>query len=284
MVLGAHISVAGGLYKAFERAQAVGCETMQIFTKSERQWNAKPITEEDLELWHSTKATAGLAPLITHDSYLINLASPTEELWEKSISAFEHEIERNEMLAIPYLVTHVGAHMGSGEETACDKVATAINRIHKNWDKPKAMILFETTAGQGTAIGYKFEHWGRIFEQLEHPDWVGICFDTCHVFASGYDLTTPEAYQETMQTFDRSIGITKIKAFHMNDSKKGLFSRVDRHEAIGQGALGLEPFRLIMNDPRFKDTPKILETPKSPDSHEDVENLATLRSLITTAT
>jgi deoxyribonuclease IV len=279
-MLGAHMSVAGGLYKAFERAQTVGCETMQIFTKSERQWNAKPISEEDLELWIKAKAANSVTPILTHDSYLINLASPDSDLWEKSLAAFEHEIERNEMLAIPYLVTHVGAHMGSGEEAGCDKVAVAINRIQSNWDNLKTMILFETTAGQGTAIGYKFEHWGRIFEQLEHPEWVGVCFDTCHVFAGGYDMTTSEAYHETMRLFDSYIGTPKIKAFHLNDSKKGLFSRVDRHEAIGQGALGLEPFRFIMNDPRYKAVPKIIETPKSPDMHEDIENLATLRSLI----
>jgi deoxyribonuclease-4 len=170
--------------------------------------------------------------------------------------------------------------MGSGEDTACDRVATALNRLHRTWDNLKTTVLLETTAGQGTAIGYKFEHWGRIFEQLERPEWVGVCFDTCHVFASGYDMTTAEAYAETMRQFDNYIGTAKIKAFHLNDSKKGLFSRVDRHEAIGQGALGIEPFRLIMNDSRFKSVPKIIETPKSPDLHEDIENLALLRSLV----
>ena len=284
MLLGAHMSVSGGLQLAFERGQAVGCQTMQIFTKSERQWKSKPLTEEILAAWQTARQTYDIGPVLTHDSYLINLASPSDEAWEKSIDAFKDEIERNELLGIPYLVTHAGAHLNAGEEVGLSRIAGAVNRLHREFEEagtpPATMILFETTAGQGTALGYKFEHWARLLEQLDHPEWTGICFDTCHVFASGYDLTTPDGYEATMIEFERYIGTDKLKAFHMNDSQKGLGSRVDRHEAIGKGAMGLEPFRFLLNDPRFTNTPMVLETPKSPDGHEDIENLAVLRGLV----
>ncbi|MEI6042890.1 MAG: deoxyribonuclease IV [Chloroflexota bacterium] len=282
MILGVHISVSGGLYHAFERATRVGCQTMQIFTKNERQWKAKALTEAELTAWREQRVASSISSILTHDSYLINLANPTDEAWEKSIDAFKDEIERNALLDIPYLVTHAGAHLGSGEVAGLTRIATAINRIHQERDRPGTTILFETTAGQGTSLGYKFEHWGRLLEQLEHPEWVGICFDTCHVFASGYDLTTEEGYQAAMSEFDHYIGLAKLKAFHLNDSMKGLGSRVDRHEAIGKGAMGLEPFRFLMNDAHFFEIPMVLETPKGPEGAEDLENLATLRSLVIT--
>jgi deoxyribonuclease IV len=287
MLLGAHMPVAGGLQTAFEMGQTVGCQTMQIFTKNQRQWKVKPLTEAELATWQTARAAHQIEPIITHDSYLINLASPIEEAWEKSVAAFRDEIERNTLLNIPYLVTHAGAHMKSGEEAGLTRIAQAVNRIHAEISEetgraPGTLILFETTAGQGTALGYKFEHWAQLLEMLDHPEWVGICFDTCHVFASGYDFTTSEGYTATMGDFDRLIGTERIKAFHINDSQKGLGSRVDRHEAIGKGMMGLEPFRFLLNDSRFEDVPKVLETPKGPDCKEDIENLAMLRSLIGT--
>ncbi len=287
MLLGAHMSVSGGLHLAFEQGQAVGCQTMQIFTKSQRQWKSKPLTEVEIGAWQKVRAAHQIEPVLTHDSYLINLASPVEEAWEKSVAAFKEEIERNTLLGISYLVTHAGAHMSSGEETGLARIAEAVNRVHfevseETGRAPETMILFETTAGQGTALGYKFEHWARLLELLEHPDWTGICFDTCHVFAAGYDLTTPEGYQNAMDEFERLIGIERLRAFHLNDSQKGLGCRVDRHEAIGKGAMGLEPFRFLMNDSRFENVPMVLETPKGPDNAEDIENLAVLRGLIGT--
>ncbi len=279
------MSVAGGLHKAFERGKVVGCQTMQIFTKNSNQWKSKPLSELDLATWHTTVAAHQILPVMTHDSYLINLANPAEEPWEKSLEAFKDEIERNRLLGIPYLVTHAGAHLSSGEEAGLTRIAQAVNRVHneiidETGNPPGTMILFETTAGQGSSLGYKFEHWGRLLEQLEHPEWTGICFDTCHVFASGYDMRTPEDYEATMDEFDRYIGLDRLKAFHMNDSMKGLGSKVDRHAAIGKGALGLEPFRFLMNDARFSNTPMVLETPKGPDEKEDIVNLTTLRGLI----
>jgi deoxyribonuclease-4 len=280
------MSVSGGLHLAFERAAKVEAVTMQIFTKSERQWNAKPITEADIELWNTARATSLVGPILSHDSYLINLASPKEEGWEKSIEAFKEELSRCAMLGIPYLVTHAGSHLEQGEDAAITRLAIALDRSLRELHAQNipgiqnVTILLETTAGQGSAIGYKFEHWAAVFEQMELSEYVGVCFDTCHVYASGYDLTTPETYQDTMAQFDKYIGLDKIKAFHVNDSKKGLGSRVDRHEAIGQGAMGLEPFRFLMNDPRFINIPKVLETPKGPEGLEDIENLARLRSLV----
>jgi deoxyribonuclease IV len=285
MLLGAHMSVSGGLHKAFERGKAAGCQTMQIFTKNERQWKAKPLGEAELAAWQAAVSAHEITPVITHDSYLINLANPADEPWEKSLEAFKEEIERNTLLGIPFLVTHAGAHLSSGEEAGLARIAQAVNRVHREivdetGNPPGTTILFETTAGQGTCLGYKFEHWGHLLDQLEHPEWTGICFDTCHVFASGYDFTTPEGYEATMAEFDRYIGLDRLKAFHMNDSQKGLGSKVDRHESIGKGAMGLEPFRFLMNDARFGNTPMVLETPKGPDEKDDIVNLATLRGLV----
>jgi len=289
VLIGAHMSVAGGLHLAFERAAKVGCSAMQIFTRNERQWQSRPLNEAEVELWQKARSTSQVGTILSHDSYLINLASPQEEGWEKSLNAFKDEMQRCSILEIPYLVTHAGSHIGSGEEFALQRVADALNRVIDEFDESgipgieQVTVLLETTAGQGSAIGYRFEHWGAIFEKLKRPERVGVCFDTCHVFASGYDLTTPEGYEATMAQFQRYIGLEKLKAFHMNDSKKGLGSRVDRHEHIGQGAMGLEPFRFIMNDARLTEIPKVLETPKGAEGLEDIQNLACLHSLIEAA-
>lgn len=288
MTLGVHVSVSGGLELAWSRAKELGCQTMQIFTKSERQWKGKEITPQTLEVWNTARtAHSDITPVLTHDSYLINLAAPDDEAWQKSLDAFADEIARNTLLGIPYLVTHAGAHVGSGEEAGLRRIAAGVNRVHRQiteqtGNPPATTILFETTAGQGTTLGYKFEHWGQILALLEHPEWVGFCFDTCHVWASGYDLATREGWDSTMSEFEQYIGTEKIKAFHVNDSQKGRGSKVDRHEGIGKGTMGLEPFRFLMNDKRFTNVAKVLETPKGDDTALDLENLATLRSLIGT--
>ncbi len=280
MPFGAHMSISSGVSKAFARGEHVGCETMQIFSKSERQWNAKPLAPEEVAAYHAEQARTGIGPVIVHDSYLINLASPTDELWAKSIAAFAHELERCATLKIPYIVTHPGAHTGSGEETGLLREAEAFKRLFSEGAGGTTMVLLETTAGQGTALGNRFEHIARLFELIPYHDRLGVCVDTCHIFAAGYDIRDEATYQATFAEFDRLIGLERIKAFHLNDSQKDLGSRVDRHNHIGQGYIGLEAFRLLVNDPRFQAVPMIIETPKGDDMAEDIENLTLLRSLV----
>jgi deoxyribonuclease-4 len=280
MPFGAHMSISSGVSKAFARGASVGCETMQIFSKSERQWNAKPLAEDEVERYHAEQARTGIGPVIVHDSYLINMAAPGDELWEKSIAAFAHELERCETLKIPYIVTHPGAHTGSGEEAGLERIAEAFKRLFSEGAGRTTMVLLETTAGQGTALGNRFEHLARLFELIPYHERLGVCVDTCHIFAAGYDIRDEAAYQATFADLDRLVGLERVKAFHVNDSQKDLGSRVDRHAHIGQGCIGLEGFRLLVNDIRFQALPMILETPKGDDMAEDVENLAVLRSLI----
>ncbi len=280
MPFGAHMSIAGGLAKAFARGQQVGCATMQIFSKNERQWQAKPLSDEAIADFRVEQVRTGIGPVIVHDSYLINLAAPANELWEKSIGAFTDELERCAALAIPYLVTHPGAHTGSGEEVGLTREAEALKRIFGEGVGGTTMVLLETTAGQGSSLGYRFEHLARLFELVPYPDRLGVCVDSCHIFAAGYDIRTAESYAATFAEFERLIGLNRVKCLHLNDSQKGLGSRVDRHAHIGQGALGLEAFRLLVNDPHFSDLPKIIETPKGEAMTEDVENLTLLQSLV----
>lgn len=280
MPFGAHMSISGGVSKAFARGEFAGCEAMQIFSKSERQWNAKPFPDAEIAAYHAEQARTGIGPVIVHDSYLINLASPNDELWEKSIAAFSHELERCDLLKIPYIVTHPGAHTGSGEDVGLIREAEAFNRIFASGVGGTTRVLLETTAGQGTALGNRFEHIARLYELIPHHDRLGVCVDTCHIFAAGYDIRDEATYQATFAEFDRLIGVGQIKAFHLNDSQKDLGSRVDRHSHIGQGCIGLEAFRLLVNDPRFTDVPKIIETPKEDDMADDIVNLTLLRSLV----
>jgi len=281
------MSVAGGAHKALQRGKELGCTVVQVFTKNANQWNAKPISAEDADLFKSTCADAGyeFADLVAHDSYLINLASPDDELWEKSIQAFGHELDRCASLCIPGLVTHAGAHMGSGEEAGLARIAAALDRVLTERSGQEVMVLLETTAGQGTSLCYAFEHLGSVFEMLssESQQRVGVCWDTCHLLAAGIDFTDEQKYERMVESFDRIVGLDRLRAIHCNDSKKGLGSRVDRHEHIGKGALGLEPFRFIMNDPRLAHLPKILETPKGAAGEEtanDTMNLTALRDLV----
>ncbi len=278
--LGAHMSIAGGVDRAIQRGHSIGCETIQIFTKSNNQWRAAPLTDETLERFHANQRATGIAPIVGHDAYLINLASPNPELWRKSVDAFVDEMERAGRMGLPYLVTHPGAHMGAGEEAGLRRVAQALDEIHERTAHISTMILLETTAGAGSILGVSFEQLARIIARTRHPERIGICFDTSHAFAAGYDLRTPETYAATFDAFDRILGLHRLRVFHLNDSKRELGSRADRHEHIGQGFLGLEAFRLLVNDPRFADRPMILETPKGPDMAEDVENLRVLRALM----
>jgi deoxyribonuclease IV len=280
MKFGAHMSISGGLHKAFGHGERAGCDTVQIFSKNQQQWRGKPLTAEDVALFQAEQLRTGFEPLIVHDSYLINLASPKDDLWEKSIAAFADELERCAALGIPYLVTHPGAHVGSGEEVGLRREADALNRLFDADTGAPTMVLLETTAGQGTCLGYRFEHLAMLIELVEHDQRIGICVDTCHLLAAGYDIRTPEACAATFDELDRVIGLERIKAFHLNDSQKDLGSRVDRHTHIGEGCVGLDGFRAILNDPRFAQLPMILETPKGDDLAEDIENLAKLRGLL----
>jgi deoxyribonuclease-4 len=280
MKFGAHMSISGGLHKAFGHGEKAGCEALQIFSKNQQQWRAKPLTEADIATFKAEHQRCGAWPLVVHDSYLINLATPGDELWEKSIAAFGEELERCAALGIPYLVTHPGAHTGSGEDAGLRREANALNRLFNEGVGGDVLVLLETTAGQGTCLGYRFEQLARLIELAEHQERLGICVDTCHILAAGYDIRTPEAYTATFAEFDRLVGLDRIKVFHVNDSQKGLGSRVDRHTHIGEGEIGIEGFRALVNDARWVDLPMILETPKGEDLAEDIANLAQLRGLI----
>ena len=282
MHLGAHMSVSGGLSSAFERAQSIGINTMQVFTKNQNRWEQKPASQREIDRWFELQATTGIRPVVSHAAYLPNLGTPDDALWERSVNALADELTRAEQLRILGVVLHPGAHMGSGEEAGIARIVAALDRAHAATAGYRTLTLLEATAGQGSALGYRFEQLQAMREGAAEPDRVAFCFDTCHVFAAGYDIRTPETYTATVSEFGRVLGLDRLKCFHFNDSKKGLGARVDRHDAIGTGMLGLAPFGFILNDPRFAGTPMILETPKSEDMHEDVENLRVLRGLIDT--
>lgn len=281
-ILGSHMSIAGGYYKAVEAAHKAGCDCVQLFTKNNNQWRAKPITDAEAERFKTALAELKISHPISHDSYLINLASPDTELWQKSIDAFIVELQRAEQLGIPYVVTHPGAYTTSSEEQGLKRVSQALDEVHKQLPKCGAMCLLETTAGQGSNLGAKFEHLADIIAGTRDPDRLGVCVDTCHIFAAGYPLDTPKNYKATMKELDLVVGVDRVKAFHLNDSLKELGSHVDRHAHIGQGKMGLEPFRNLLNDRRFKKVPMYLETAKGEEDGEDcdVMNLRVLRGLV----
>ncbi len=277
---GAHMSIAGGLEKAFDRGLSVGCDAIQIFTKSSNQWRARPLSEAQIEAFRRRQAETGM-PVVAHSAYLINIGTPKPDLWEKSLEALQVELERCEALGIPYLVLHPGSHTGSGEEAGIAQVARALSELHRRTPGFRSRIALEVTAGQGSNLGYRFEHLARIIEATEEgEERLVVCFDTCHAFAAGYDLSTPEGYEATFEAFDRVLGLERLVVFHLNDSLHPLGSRKDRHAHIGQGKIGLEGFRRLVNDPRFRDHPMLLETPKGPEMKEDVENLRVLRGLL----
>jgi len=278
--LGAHMSAAGGVSKAFERGQSIGCDTIQIFTRNQNRWDSKPLDPAEIERWTAAAIACGIQPVVSHASYLINLGSPDDGLWAKSTETMVDELRRAEVLGLLGVVVHPGAHMEQGEEAGIARVAAGLDRVHAATPGFKTLTLLEITAGQGTTLGYRFEHLAAMRSQAADPHRIAICFDTCHALAAGYDFRSLEGYAAMMDELDRALGLDLIRCFHFNDSKGSLGSRKDRHEHIGQGAIGLGGFAHILNDPRFAAIPMILETPKSDDMHEDVENLAVLRGLL----
>ncbi|MBW6512961.1 MAG: deoxyribonuclease IV [Desulfuromonadaceae bacterium] len=274
--LGAHMSISGGLHNAFAHAAAAGCSALQIFTKNANRWAGKAISDQDAAQFKAAWKASEVGPVVAHDSYLINLAAPDDAKWEQAKAAFSDELERCQLLGVPALVMHPGAHLESGVATGIERVCAAFREIFAN--APPVTVLLETTAGQGSYLGARFEELAAIIAGVPGGNF-GICFDTCHVFAAGYDISTAAGYAATLTEFDRIVGCDKIAAFHLNDSQKGCGSRVDRHAHIGAGAIGLEGFRALMRDERFARIPKILETPKGDDGEMDVKNLALLREL-----
>ena len=281
-ILGAHMSIAGGYYKAVEEAYRCGCECVQIFTKNNNQWRAKPITETDIQEFRSKLKEFNIGHPISHSSYLINLASPKPELWKKSVAAFIVELERAEALGIPYVVLHPGAFVDSSEAQGIRRVIRALDQVHRSLKGIAAQCLLETTAGQGTNLGWQFDQLARMLDGVREPERLGVCLDTCHVFAAGYSMDTEKAYKKTMRELNQTIGVKRVRAFHLNDSRRELGSRVDRHEHIGRGHMGLEPFRWLLADRRFRKIPMYLETPKGTEKGQplDTINLNTLRKLI----
>jgi deoxyribonuclease-4 len=301
-VFGSHLSIAGGRHKALLAAEKYGMETVQVFTqspqswglqgvidplftKNQQQWQAKPLEDLVIKEFRTHAERLSYNHIVAHDSYLINLAAPSTELWEKSIAAFAHEMQRCDQLGIPYLVTHPGAHVGAGEEAGIARVVSGMVRILQSDDTGKVAVCLETTAGQGSTLGYRFEQLAAMLAGIDAAGFghrVGVCVDTCHILAGGYDITTAAGTRAVLEEMDRVIGLHRVKAWHLNDSKKPLGSRVDRHEHIGRGCVGLEAFGVICSDPRTSGVPKIMETPKEqcPDGRDwDVVNLSLLRRL-----
>ena len=274
------MSIEGGLERAVERAVRAGCDVLQVFTKSSNQWKAKDLSGDEIARFRTRVDSERIGTVSAHDSYLINLATPDAALHRRSLDALVIELERCEALGIANLIAHPGSHTGSGVAGGIRRIAAAIDEAHVATAGAKVRLLLEITAGQGSVIGSLFEEIASILDSVAAPERLGVCFDTCHAFAAGYDIRTREGYERTFDVFDRWIGLARLRAFHLNDCKKELGSRLDRHEQIGAGWIGLEAFRLLMNDPRFAETPGYLETPKGPDLREDIQNLATLRNLI----
>lgn len=281
-LLGSHKSIAGGYYKAVDAAAALGMETVQLFTKNNNQWRAKPLSDEDVCLFRDAIKRTGLRKPCAHNCYLINVASANDELWEKSLDALVIEVERAEALGLDGVVMHPGSHVDATTDEGLRRIVRAIDEVHCRTAGVKTELWLETTAGQGSSLGHRFEHLAAILNGVKQPERLGVCVDSCHIFAAGYPLQTKEEYEETFGQFDRIVGVNLIRAFHLNDSKKPLGSRVDRHEHIGEGCLGLEPFRHILNDPRFEEIPMYLETEKGERDGEDLDaiNLRTLRNLL----
>ncbi|MBX2997065.1 MAG: deoxyribonuclease IV [Caldilineaceae bacterium] len=280
--LGAHMSIAGGVSNALDSAAAVQSNAVQVFTKNNRQWFGPPVNEEDVARWRQQMPTLAVEYAVSHASYLINLASPQDPLWEKSQRAHKDELQRAHAYGIPHVVLHPGAHTGSGEEAGIARIADALNRIHAATPEcADTLTLLELTAGQGTTLGYSFEQLAQIIEKVEEKERVGVCVDTCHALAAGYDFRAAKGYTAMMETIAKTIGVERVKCWHFNDSKFGCGSRKDRHTHIGEGEIGVEGFRFILNDPRWDGIPMLLETPKEEDNDgNDARNLAALAALV----
>jgi deoxyribonuclease-4 len=276
------MSIAGGCEQAVLAARAVGFRTVQLFTKNNNQWKAPELTAEHAGAFRAALLQTGIIDPVAHTSYLINLASPDDELWKRSIEAMVVEVERCHQLGIADLVVHPGAHMGAGEAAGLKRVVRALDRICKRTADVEVTIDLETTAGQGSSLGHRFEHLHAILDRVAAPARLGVCGDTCHIFAAGYSLDPPERYHETIRRLEETVGLGRLRVWHLNDSCRDCGSRIDRHAAIGAGKMGLEPFRNLVSDLRFRHLPMILETPKGMEDGEDLDarNLRVLSELI----
>ena len=280
LLLGAHTSTAGGVYTAIERAMKMKFTAMQIFTKNNNRWNAKPLEKDEIKKFKELLKNSDIKFVLTHSSYLINLCSKNKFILKKSRNAFIDELERCELLGIPHLNFHPGSHGGQGEKDGTKLIAESLNICHDKTKDYKVTSMLEATAGQGTTLGYQFEQLQEIIDLVEDKKRMTVCIDTAHIFAAGYNIRDSKEYKKVIKGFDNIIGLNRLKCFHMNDSKKELGSRVDRHEHIGKGFIGKEGFANIMNDKKLEKIPKILETPKGKEMKEDVKNIKTLLSLI----
>ena len=284
--LGAHMSIAGGVARAIDRAEATGCETLQIFTKNSNQWQGRPLEETDVAKFRSRAESSGISPIVSHASYLINLAAPDRTLRKRSVAALADELSRGDRLGLAGVVLHPGAYTTSSVQDGLRRITDGIAEAQAQ-QTGQTLLLLEHTAGQGTMLGYRFDQLSEMIEPLDDSSRVGICLDTCHLVAAGYDLISDEGYQNVFEEFESLLGFDRLKVFHLNDSKKPLGSRVDRHDAIGRGHIGTDPFRRLLCDERFVDLPMVLETPKSGNVRpldidadpKDLENLALLKQL-----
>ncbi len=281
-LLGSHMSIGGGVHTAFDRAAGIGCTAMQVFTKNSNQWKAAPPTEEDTQNYKTAQAKARITHVVAHAAYLINLCATKPATLAMSRNAFMDELQRCKAFGISALVIHPGSHVGAGEEEGIKRIAESINIVHEKTPDFKVLTALETTAGQGSAVGYRFEQLRGIIDRVDEKSRMAVCLDTCHIFAAGYDISTEDGWNDTLEKFDSVIGLKHLVAIHVNDSKKALNSRVDRHDHIGKGLIGLTGFSMLMNDSRLSHIPKILETEKSEDLREDIENMRVLLSLIRT--
>jgi len=278
MILGAHVPAKGGLHNGISIGEELGCQAIQIFTKSPNRWVGKELTDDDVNMFIQHWRSSNIAVVLAHDSHLTNLASPKVDVLANSYDAYLEQIYRASRLKIPYLVTHLGAHLSSGVGIGLRLLSENLNKLLDETIGTDVMVVLETTAGQGTNLGYRFEHIRQLINSIEQKNRIGVCIDTCHIFAAGYDIRTAKSYQATFDKFDRIIGIDNLKVLHLNDSKSEFRSRVDRHEHIGKGKIGLEAFNLLVNDERFKKIPMIIETPQNEEMHQ--VNLETLKRLI----
>jgi deoxyribonuclease-4 len=276
-LIGAHISTKGGLHTVFGRAAEINASALALFAKNSNQWKGKELTDADVALFQELRT---VRPIVTHASYLINLATTNAEFHRKSIAAMIDELDRAERLGAHGVVLHPGAHMGAGVDAGLEQIARSLDQIHAALPNHKVVTLLETAAGQGSCLGGSFEELGRIIELVDDKKRIGVCVDTCHIFAAGYEIRTREGYERTIDELEKHVGIENVGVFHINDSKKPLGSRVDRHEHIGDGMIGRDAFGFLLNDPRFLRLPKLLETPKPVEHESDRKNLAVLRSLL----
>jgi deoxyribonuclease-4 len=275
------MSIAGGFEHAVQRAAEVGCQCLQLFTRNTNQWRARPIQADEPARFQAALALHAIRHTAAHASYLINLASPDDSLWRRSIDGLRIELARAQLLGIPYVILHPGAHMGQGDDAGLRRVVRALDEVDEPGSSTRPLCLLENTAGQGTTLGWRPEHLATILQRVRSPGRLGVCIDTCHLFAAGYALARADAYRRTIEVLRSTVGLGPIKVFHLNDSQRDRGSRIDRHEHIGRGRIGLQGFRRLLCDDRFQHVPMYLETPKGCDNGQDLDlvNLRTLREL-----